>query len=84
VQIPIFSRKRLGRALRDARRQLGLTQHQLSAMSGIAQPTISNIERAVTGTSVDTLLRLLNYLGLELVLQPRPELDPKALWDPKG
>lgn len=81
MQIPILSRVRLGRALRDARRERDLTQHQLSALSGVAQPTISNIERATSATSVDTLLRLLNCLELELLIECRPALNDAELWE---
>jgi len=47
----------------------------------VAQPTISNIERAATGTSVDTLLRLLGCLKLELSIGPRPQIDAAEVWD---
>jgi transcriptional regulator with XRE-family HTH domain len=70
----------LGRALRDARREHGLTQRQLATLSGVAQPTISNIERGVSSVSLDTLLRILAALRLELVLQPRASDDLASHW----
>jgi HTH-type transcriptional regulator/antitoxin HipB len=61
-----------GRALRDARQLEKLTQQQLAELSGVAQSTISNVERGVMRrVSLDTLLRLLAALRLELVVQPR-------------
>lgn len=89
---PIHSPAQLGRRLRDARRSRGLTQTQLSDLSGITQATISQIERAKTpvgghgkgrpaGTSLGTLLKLLACLDLEMVVQPRPVIDAAAAWD---
>lgn len=78
--IVVQSAKALGRALRDARRDGGLTQQQLATLTGIAQPTISNIERGVSSASLDTLLRILAALRLELVLQPRKQDDLASHW----
>ena len=79
--IPLLSATQLARSLRDARRAKGLTQKQLADLSGVAQPTISNIERAASRPSFDTVLRLLGCLELELCVQPRPKLDAADLWD---
>ena len=70
----------LGRALRDARRRQGLTQQQLAGLTGVAQPTVSNVERGAKRVSVDTILRLSAALNLELVLQSRPDVDLAAAW----
>jgi HTH-type transcriptional regulator/antitoxin HipB len=67
VQSPVS----LGRALRDARRKRGLTQQQLANLAGVAQPTVSVVERGQNRTSLDTILRLLAALDLEIVLQSR-------------
>ena len=72
----------LGRALRDARQAEGLTQHQLAEISGAAQSTISNVERGVTlRVSLETVLRILASLRLELVLQRRELHDTRTNWD---
>jgi len=68
----ILSSAALGRALRDARREQGLTQVELAERAGIAQPTISNAERGA-GIHLDTLFSMLAVLGLELLVRPRPE-----------
>lgn len=80
MEVVVQSARSLGRALRDARRGSGLTQHQLAALSGVAQPTISIIERGVKSASLDTLLRLLAALRLELVLRPRATDDLASHW----
>jgi len=76
VQSPLA----LGRALRDGRRRARLTQHQLAKLAGVAQPTISNVERGVSSVSLGTLLRILAALRLELVLQDRELPDAAAAW----
>ncbi len=51
------------RALKQARRRAGLTQRQLAAAAGVAQPTIARIERGLEVPRVDTLDRLLRACG---------------------
>lgn len=60
----------LGNSLRETRRKLRMSQEQLAARVGVRQKTISDIESAGTGR-VDTLLRTLGALDLELVVRPR-------------
>lgn len=71
----------LGRAVRDARRRSGLNQTALGERVGLTQVTVSRIERADGGATLDTVLRLLGALGLELILQDRPEHNPPAPWE---
>ena len=74
------SRHILGRLLRDARKAKGLSQASLAETIGLAQPTVSAVERGVSNVRVDTLLRLLAALDLELVLRPRHPEDPRSAW----
>ena len=78
--IIVHSTASVGRAIRAARRRLSITQSQLAEMSGVSQPMISSIERG-GGVSVGTLLRLVPSLGLELVIQPRPDKDVLEAWE---
>jgi HTH-type transcriptional regulator / antitoxin HipB len=78
---PVLSVQAMGRALRDARRERGWTQAELAERSGVAQPTVSNVERAANAVSLDTLLRLLAVLELELAVRPRASNDLAAIWD---
>jgi transcriptional regulator with XRE-family HTH domain len=57
-------------ALRDARRQAGLSQAQLAERTGTSQPTISAYERGAKQPSVSTLARLLAMTGHQLEAQP--------------
>ncbi|TYO99402.1 Xre family transcriptional regulator [Geothermobacter ehrlichii] len=67
----VISPESLGAALREARRQQGLSQTEAGRPVGLDQPTVSRVEQGSPGTRLDTLFRLLAALDLELVLQPR-------------
>ena len=60
----------LGNSIRERRRKLGLTQEQLAEKVGVRQRTISDVESA-GAARVDTLLRMLVALDLELLVRPR-------------
>jgi len=74
------SARSLGRILRDARRERGFTQMELATQTGMAQPTISKIERGAEQTSLDSILRLLAALKLEFVVRERSNAHPQAPW----
>ncbi len=59
-----------GRTLLQARRRAGLSQRQLAAATGVAQPTIARIERGAEVPRVDTLDRLLRACGEALEALP--------------
>lgn len=54
------------------RKSAGLTQDDLAKRLGITQQTYSAAERNASNMSVGKLLTVLNALGVELVLQPKP------------
>jgi transcriptional regulator with XRE-family HTH domain len=57
-----------GQLLREARQRHYCTQKQLAARAGTSQAAISRIERDEISPTVETLARLLDLLGEELVL----------------
>ena len=63
-------REQLGAQLAAARKARGLTQPDLSALTGIQQAEISRIERGAGNPTAATLLRLADALGLRLTLAP--------------
>jgi transcriptional regulator with XRE-family HTH domain len=57
----------IGQRIRAARLAAGLTQEQLSAKSGVSQPTISALETSdIIQPTVRTLVRLAAGLGCEV------------------
>jgi HTH-type transcriptional regulator/antitoxin HipB len=60
----------LANSIRVRRRKLGLSQEQLAAKIGVRQRTLSDIENA-RSARLDTLLRILAVLDLELLVRER-------------
>lgn len=67
---PINSSRALGRIIRDRRKSLQLTQTSTGKLVGIHQTTVSDVERGIIKVQIDTLLKLIAALRLELVIQP--------------
>jgi HTH-type transcriptional regulator/antitoxin HipB len=60
----------LANNIRVKRRKLSLSQEQLAAKIGVRQKTLSDIENA-RSARLDTLLKILAVLDLELVVRTR-------------
>ena len=63
--------KSLGRILRDARKQAGLTQAQVAERAGIARPNYREIESGNAAARATTLINVARTLGMELMLIPQ-------------
>ncbi len=50
----------------------GVTQRDLAARIGTSTASLSSFENGRRGTSVETVLRVLNELGVEILLQEAP------------
>jgi transcriptional regulator with XRE-family HTH domain len=59
-------------ALQNARKDVGLTQQQLSERTGIAQSDISKLENGDGNPSLKTLKRLAFGMGMNLKLEFTP------------
>lgn len=70
----IKTQRHLGRLLREQRRYLGMTLEEFYESSGISTRFMSELERGKLD-SVGRLIRVLNMLGLELVVLPRARVD---------
>jgi HTH-type transcriptional regulator/antitoxin HipB len=68
-------------AIRDARKASRLTQAELASRAGVTQATVSNLERGIAAPGLDTILRVLGALGLELLVQQKPTRIPKMPWE---
>lgn len=63
--------------LRAFRKEAGLTQSEVALRLGVTQQTYSMLERNADTVGAARLLKLLNILGVELVLgKPSPEPSP--------
>ncbi len=54
-----------GKRLRRLRRERALSQQDLSAATGVAQATLSDLERGKRGARASTIRKLAEALGVE-------------------
>ena len=59
------------KAIKDRRTLLGISQQDLSDFSGVGISTIKDMERGVGNPSLRTLIKILDVVGLEIILQIR-------------
>ena len=79
TRMHIGSAKALGRAIRDRRKSLRLSQTDAGNLAGVHQTTVSAVERGVSKVQIDTLLKLIAALRLELLVQPIQAQE--TLWE---
>lgn len=65
--------------LMAARERKGLSQRQLSHLSGVPQKTISRIENGIDIPKIPTLIKLANPLGLELTVMEKNDEQSASL-----
>ena len=61
-----------GRAFRNARRSLGLSQHRVAELVGLSQSAISRVERGISEVGIVPLAMIAGVLGLDLVVSLHP------------
>ena len=62
---------KLSNTLKDRRTQLKISQADLAEMAGVSLATVKDIEREKGNPSIQTIEKLLNVLGLEIVYRLR-------------
>lgn len=62
----------LGRAIREARKRLGLRQEDVALASGVGMRFVHDIEHGKPTLELERLLRVIRAVGLELRLDDRP------------
>ena len=72
--------RQLGAILQSERHRQGMTQQQLASLIGKQQKTISAIENGSQGTKLDTLLRVIATLDLDIQIVPR-RIEGKSIED---
>ena len=71
----MHSPRRIGRALRTARKAAGLSQAQVAAEAGVSREVVSRLESGRRAARMDTLSAVLDVLGYEIAFLPR---SPRA------
>lgn len=71
MHIEAGTMEQLGRALLAARQEQGLRQDELARAVGVSARTVHAIEHGKVTVRADVLLRVIEGLGYELLLQPR-------------
>lgn len=61
----------IGSAIRQRRKELGLTQPHLGELASISTNTLYKLERGQGNPSLDVLRKLADVLGMELKLEVR-------------
>lgn len=71
----------IGRHLRSARRRRGLTLAALAASAGMSESFLSQLERGLTGASLDSLQRLTEALGIRVadLFEPHHAHNPTVM-----
>jgi len=59
----------IGLVIKERRALLGISQQDLADYSGVGISTIKDFERGVGNPSLQTLQKILDVVGLEMVLQ---------------
>ena len=59
-------------ALVEARKERGLSQRDLEAISGVKQPQIARMESGDTNPQLDTVFKVLAAMGKTLAIVPLP------------
>ena len=74
----IRNNKELGGALRQARTDKSLRQVDVAKKAGVRQALVSDLENGVTTANLDTVLKVLAALDMDLSVVPRrkAEFDP--------
>jgi transcriptional regulator with XRE-family HTH domain len=63
-----MNNKQIALYIKKRRKQLNITQQELSLISGVSTRKLSNIETASGGTTIDILNKICEVLGLEISL----------------
>ena len=59
----------IGTFIKERRALLGISQQDLSDFAGVGISTVKDLERGVGNPSVETLRKILDVVGLEMVFQ---------------
>jgi len=64
-----MSDNRVGQAIRDRRKELGITQPHLAEVAGVSTNTLYKLEKGQGNPTLEVLNKLAEVLGMELKLE---------------
>ena len=64
-----MSDNRVGQAIRDRRKELGITQPHLAEVAGVSTNTLYKLEKGQGNPTLNVLNKLAEVLGMELKLE---------------
>jgi predicted transcriptional regulator len=67
----VVAARDLGAALKHFRTAAGVTQADAAEAAGVGQPYLSSLEGGKFGSSLTHALRLLRFVGCEVIVRPR-------------
>ena len=67
----INNTKTIGETIRARRKELHYTQAYLAEFTGLSVTFISDVERGKTTAEIEKIIRLINVLGLNLLVEKR-------------
>jgi DNA-binding XRE family transcriptional regulator len=65
----------IGAVIRATRKAAGLTLVEAAAFIGIAKQTLGDLERGRSSVGIHIVLKVLNDLGLGIVVAPKKEIE---------
>ena len=65
-------KKKIGKKIKETREEQGLSQYMLASKAGLHQVIVRNIEAGETAYSIDSLLRVCETLGVEVLKLSNP------------
>jgi y4mF family transcriptional regulator len=73
--------KQLGAAIKNRRKELGITQPHLAELAKVSTNTLYKLERGQGNPSLEVLDKLTEVLGMELTLEVKKVSAAKAALD---
>ena len=67
----VITPRDLGAALKNFRTAAGITQADAAEAMGVGQPYLSSLEGGKFGSSLTHALRLMRFVGCEVIVRPR-------------
>lgn len=62
----IYDKHQIGKRIYSRRKELGITRQEIASRIGRTEKYYADIERGYCGMSLDTMIGIADYLGLEL------------------